>query len=373
MFWLFPFGRDRVPSRRIPSRVTMPPPTTPKRLDQKLARIRAGQATRRDFIIADAKDADMAFGATAPGLRMEGESVPGGRLPGWKTRADSLQQIREIVAQDVVDIMLLSASNLERLAVQEGRFRESAVTAAARANDSSDIWLVRGGAYRGAPSLPFRSASIEHIQYGRQRSDGAEPVSGADLGLYSVTFNNDAVADHRTLEAFAAFRREAEEKRFRYFLEVFAPNLPAAVARPDLPGFLCDSIVRLLAGIAEAGRPLFLKVPYLGPRFMTELTSYDPGVVVGVMGGAAGTTMDAFLLLHEAQAHGAWAALLGRKINQAESPLRFIAYLRRIADGEISPAEAVRAYHAELAQLGLKPQRDLSADLQVTERWDCDD
>ena len=198
-------------------------------------------------------------------------------------------------------------------------------------------------------------------------------MSGADLGLYSVTFNNDAVADHRTLEALAAFRREAEEKRFRYFLEVFAPNLPAAVARPDLPGFLCDSIVRLLAGIAEAGRPLFLKVPYLGPRFMTELTSYDPGVVVGVMGGAAGTTMDAFLLLHEAQAHGAWAALLGRKINQAESPLRFIAYLRRIADGEIAPAEAVRAYHGELARLGVKPQRDLSADLQVTERWDCDD
>lgn len=35
---------------------------TVKRLDEKPARIRAGRATRRDFIIADAKDADMAFG-----------------------------------------------------------------------------------------------------------------------------------------------------------------------------------------------------------------------------------------------------------------------------------------------------------------------
>jgi len=350
----------------------MPPPPTPKRLDQKLARIRAGQASRRDFIIADAKDADMAFGATAPGLRARGESVPGAGPSVWKTRADYLQQIREIVTQDVVDIILLSASNLEQLVVCEGCFRDSAITPAARANDSSDIWLVRGGTYHTVPSLPFRSASLEHIQSVRRQGNGTGSVPGADLGLYSVTFNNDAVADHRTLEAFAAFRREAEEKNFRYFLEVFAPNLPAAVARPDLPGFLCDSIVRLLAGIAETGRPLFLKVPYLGPGFMNELAGYDPGVVIGGMRGAAGTTLDAFQLLHEAQAHGAWAALLGRKINQAENPLLFISFLRRLADGEIAPAEAVRAYHGELARLGLKPHRDLPADLQLTERWVCE-
>ncbi|MEZ5476484.1 MAG: hypothetical protein R3E95_03030 [Thiolinea sp.] len=39
-----------------------------KRLDQKLAQIRSGQYQPSDFIIADAKDGDMAFGITAPGL-----------------------------------------------------------------------------------------------------------------------------------------------------------------------------------------------------------------------------------------------------------------------------------------------------------------
>ena len=39
-----------------------------KSLDDKLARIRAGEYRPNDFIIADAKDADMAFGMMAPGL-----------------------------------------------------------------------------------------------------------------------------------------------------------------------------------------------------------------------------------------------------------------------------------------------------------------
>ncbi|MDO8543644.1 MAG: hypothetical protein Q7S40_24655, partial [Opitutaceae bacterium] len=37
-----------------------------KSLDQKLAEIRANPASRA-FVIADAKDADMAFGVSAPG------------------------------------------------------------------------------------------------------------------------------------------------------------------------------------------------------------------------------------------------------------------------------------------------------------------
>ena len=38
-----------------------------KRLDRKLSNILAGSAAPSDFIIADAKDGDMAFGITAPG------------------------------------------------------------------------------------------------------------------------------------------------------------------------------------------------------------------------------------------------------------------------------------------------------------------
>ncbi|HJO08760.1 MAG TPA: hypothetical protein QGH16_02850, partial [Verrucomicrobiota bacterium] len=40
-----------------------------KSLDAKLADIRANPGSSRSFIIADAKDADMAFGVRAPGHR----------------------------------------------------------------------------------------------------------------------------------------------------------------------------------------------------------------------------------------------------------------------------------------------------------------
>jgi hypothetical protein len=41
--------------------------------------------------------------------------------------------------------------------------------------------------------------------------------------------------------------------------------------------------------------------------------------------------------------------------------------MRRVADGEIGPAEAVRAYHGVLQTEGLRPRRGLDADLEITE------
>jgi hypothetical protein len=124
--------------------------------------------------------------------------------------------------------------------------------------------------------------------------------------------------------------------------------------------------VRTLAGVTAAGRPLFLKIPYNGPGPLEELVAYDPNLIVGILGGSAGTTLDAFQLIHDAQKYGARVALFGRKINLSEQPLVFIEFLRRIVDGEIGPVEAVKAYHAALEKLGIRPQRHLNADLQVT-------
>jgi hypothetical protein len=328
-----------------------------KRLEEKLARIRAGTATDRDFILADAKDADMAFGVTAPGPRRDGA--------GWKTLPEYLDQIRAVIRQDLVDIMLVSASNLERLAVDERCFDDSSITPAARANDTTDIWLVRGGTYAGQRSRPFRSATIDHIQRGG--GGGRDATAGANLGLYSVTFTNDVEADVRTLQAFAEFRAEAERKQFRYFLEVFRPNVDTGLPSAQLGGFLNDQIVRCLAGVPSAARPLFLKIPYLGPAALEELAGYDPSLIVGILGGGAGTTLDAFQLLHDAKAHGARLALFGRKINLADDPLALIAWLRRIADGAVSPVEAVQGYHADLQRAGIEPVRPLSEDLQLTD------
>ena len=127
-----------------------------------------------------------------------------------------------------------------------------------------------------------------------------------------------------------------------------------------------DHIIRCLAGVTKRGRPLFLKIPYHGPAALEELVSYDPNLIVGILGGSAGTTYDAFKLIHDVQKHGARIALFGRKINLSEHPLTFIEMLRRIVDGEITPEEAVKAYHGVLQQLKIKPFRSLNRDLVLS-------
>ena len=258
-----------------------------------------------------------------------------------------------MIQQDIVDIMLTSVSNLEQL-VKRGAFEGSAVKPAIRANDTTDIWRHRGATYtarRRVPSAPHRWTRAKAL---------------TDLGLYSITFNNDIEWDWLSLEAFAEFREDATANGFSYFLEVFNPNVGDA-RDEDMPRFVNDAIVRALAGLTEAERPRFLKIAYNGPRALDELASFDPSLVVGVLGGGAGTTRDCFELIHQAEKYGARVALFGRKINLAESPLDIVHFMRAVADGEISPSEAVRAYHGELARARIKPHRDLEADDVVTE------
>jgi len=332
-----------------------------KSLDRKLRSIHADPSGSAEFIIADAKDADMAFGMGAPGLspeRHDGETR-------FKTLAEYREQIRQVIRQGVVDIVLMSASTSEKLTIEERLFDGSHVTPAIRANDTTDVHIPRGGTVHTEPARPFRSANLDHAQCGHLDCDPQERGRGADLGLYSVTFNNRLELDLETLKQFKEFHEEAERKGFRYFLEIFDPNMPDAVAAELVPGFINDLIARMLAGVTSTGRPVFLKMVYHGPRAMEELVRYDPQLIVGVLGGSAGTTLDAFQLLHEAKKYGARAALFGRKINQAENQLAFIELLRHIADGLIQPAEAVRAYHAVLQKLSVRPNRPLEEDLTL--------
>jgi hypothetical protein len=319
------------------------------RLKQKLAALRA-DLNSGHFILADAKDADMAWGAASPGPPYPAHD--GG--PAFRSMADFRDQIREVVRQGAVDIMLASASTMSVLAAEERLFDSSDVTPAIRANDASDIWLPRGGRYREEPSRPFASCFIEEV------------MPEVDLGLYSLTFNNQLTSDHESLTAFREFRGAANRSSFHYFLEVFAPNMPDAVDEADLPYFIYDHVCRMLAGVPIKARPEFLKIPYLGPGPMEQLVAYDTSLVVGVMGGSSGTTYDAFKLLGEARKHGARAALFGRKIKDAEHPLTMVTLLRRIADGETTPEEALRAYHGELEKLRIPPRRSLKEDSELT-------
>jgi len=328
------------------------------RLEKKLQRIQKNPASR-EFILADAKDADMCWGVPSPGQTGRGKAAR------FRTMPEFHAQIRQIVRQGIVDIMLASISTMSLLAHREKLFEQCDVTPAIRANDTSDIWCPRGGKYREHPSLSFATAHIEAAQHGSVvAKNKSKPV--VNLGLYSLTFNNHPEIDREALQAFKTFRADARRLGFDYFLEVFAPNVDAGIPPGEIPFFVNDHICRTLAGISLDDRPLFLKVPYFGPRALEELVAYDPSMVVGVLGGSSGTTLDAFELLADAQKYGARVALFGRRIKDAEDPLSFIAFMRRIVEGAITPAAAVKAYHAELKRQKIKPRRALADDLKST-------
>jgi hypothetical protein len=331
-----------------------------KSLDRKLAAIHANPNTN-EFILADAKDADMAFGISAPGKSPE--HVDGQ----YRSLSEYRDIIRENTRQGLVDIMLMSVSTSEIITIQERLFDSSAVTPAIRANDTTDVWAGRESNVFKQASRTFRTALIDHAQCAQLEGDESLRGIGANLGLYSVTFNNDRDLDHEALEHYKAFRMEAERKGFRHFLEIFDPNAPSAPIDPALlGGFINDLVARTLAGVASPGRPIFLKMVYHGPKAMEELANYDPHLVPGILGGSSGTTYDAFKLLAEAKKYGAKAALFGRKINNSEHQLSFIQFLRWLADGEITPEEAVKAYHGVLEKMGIKPFRPYFQDCQLT-------
>ena len=335
-----------------------------KSLDRKLARL-LKDPNCGDFILADAKDADMAGGLAAPGKSPEHHASEGR----FRTLGEYRQLIRQNVEQGLVDIMLMSASTNEVLTIEQRLFDKSHVTPAIRANDTTDIWLAAGSKYRNEPARPFRSASLNHAMCGKIQCKPEERKLGADLGLFSMTFNNDLEHDRAMLQAYKEFREEAETVGFRHFLEVFDPNACGDHCPGDLGRFIADNIVRALAGVTKKGRPVFLKIPYHGPASMEALAAYDRSIIPGILGGASGTTFDAFFQLVEAKKYGARAALYGRMINNSEHQPTFIEHLRMLADGKIiDPAEAVRSYHAALEKRKIRPYRSLNDDLIATQR-----
>lgn len=331
-----------------------------KSLDQKLAALRT-RPGGPEFILADARDADMAWGIASPGAPYP----PRAGRP-FRTMAEFIDEMRDLAANPDIDILLASTSTMSVLAHRERRFDTGPVTPAIRANDTSDVWISRSANYRHEPSLPFRTSFIEEAQYGDLRAPRLGPPV-VNLGLYSITFNNRLAADHASLSAFRAFREDAARTNFTYFLEVFAPNIgDCGLTAEQIPAFVNDSLTRALAGVSRAHWPRFLKIPYFGPGPMEELAAYDPELIVGILGGGAGTTYDAFKQLTEAKKYGARVALYGRKIKEAEHPRTFIRHLRLLADDQLTAEEAVKAYHGELQKLGIPPRRTLVDDLVLT-------
>lgn len=323
-----------------------------KRLDLKLAKILAGTYTPKDFIIADAKDSDMALGCGVAGPELDADGKPTGRMRPIQVYRDNMVKM---VQSDLVDIMLTSLSSSEYLA-SNGVFAGSAVTPAIRLNDGTDIWHWRGASYRELPTAPFRTARLDRVK----------PL--ADLGLYALTFFNDLVNDRRSLDAYAAFRDEASAAGIRHFLEIFNPQFPVATPGADFATYNNDAIARCLAGVSRLDRPVFLKVVYNGPRATEELASYDPGnLVVGILGGASSTTRDTLEMVKQAEHYGARVALFGRKIFFAESSTEIVRAMRLVVEERVSSEEATKAYHDALAKAGIRARKGLAEDLEITD------
>jgi DhnA family fructose-bisphosphate aldolase class Ia len=318
-----------------------------KILDTKLAHIHAGKYTPKDFIIADAKDGDMGFGTTCPGPVRGTDKL--------KTKAQYLEAMTEMTKSGLVDIMLMSASSAEALH-EKKLFIKSKVTPAVRLNDTTDIWSQRGQNYKADFSQPFRTARPEKVK------------RISDLGLYSVTFSNDVDADLWSLENYRQFREEATKAKMRHFLEVFNPAMDIGVSPSELGHYINDSIVRCLAGVMSAEQPVFLKMQYNGAAAMEELASYDPQrLVVGILGGARGTTRDTFELISQAEKYGARVALFGRKINFAEAPLELVRLMRAVIERNVSPGEAVKMYHGYMIKNKIHCDREIAEDNEITD------
>ena len=320
-----------------------------KTLDQKLQRLRSDRSNS-DFIICYAADPDLAAGVLAMI-----HSFPS---------VDAYRDHMEALVNDAkLDILLTSASSMDELGHRRRLFDNSSVTPAVRANDTTDNWHVRHGLYDTSLSHPYSSSTLDEIRYGTLTPpEGATPA--VNLGLYSITFNNDVETDRRSLERIREFRINAVRQGFRYFVEIFNPSAPQGLSSEQVPDFVNDCIARMLAGMPDASAPEFLKLTYNGPKAMEDLVSYTPAII-GVLGGSPSTSLDAFTLLHKAKHHGARVALFGRRIQVTEDPVSFVRVLREVADDNLEPEEAVRVYHGALQKAGIEPQRSLQDDMVI--------
>ena len=323
-----------------------------KTLDDKLKNIRTDNYKPSDFIIADAKDADMGGGRRAPGFVREKNGLLTNKPATYQSY---LLKMEEMTKSEMVDVMLMSMTSAERL-VNKKIFDNNPVTPAVRLNDTTCIWgLLRNGDYTKHQSRPFATTQLRHaIQY-------------VNLGLYSMTFNKDVDRDVYMLNKYREFRDEAEKIGMRHFLEVFNSAV-IDLSIEQMGEYVNDCILKTLAGQISKEKPLFLKIAYNGPKAMEELASYDPGnLVIGILGGGKGTSRDCFELLRQACKYGARVALFGRKVNLSENQITIIQTMRQVIQDDLESVEAVKLYHDKLQKINIKPDRELEKDSELTD------
>lgn len=253
-----------------------------------------------------------------------------------RTRPEFLALLRQFVSDAVIDGLLLTPADAERLVVEERLFEHSPVTPIVRMNAETGIWNPRSGRYRETPSLPFSTVTVEDATYG----------GAIRLGLYSITLNNRAESDAAVLSAYLQFARAVGERPdFDHLLEVFLPNVEQPGMDEEAQGqFVADSIARLMSVLQRRQRPRFIKTAYTTPAVWEALTRFDPTLIVGALGGPRRDARATLQLAHDVIAHGGRAILFGRSIFEERSPRLIARALRAVLDGTMTPDGAYREY-----------------------------
>ena len=139
-----------------------------------------------------------------------------------------------------------------------------------------------GGTYAAEPSRPFRTATIEQIQSGNSTDpSGSELRRGADLGLYSITPNNDLEFDYATLRRTRNSASRPSARASATSSRCSTPTPAATHARHDLGRFINDLIVRTLAGVPQRAGRCSSRSPTTGRRRWRSWSRYDPHLVAG--------------------------------------------------------------------------------------------
>ena len=94
-------------------------------------------------------------------------------------------------------------------------------------NDTSCLWLYgTQAAYCSQPSRPFRTAIIDEAIGANANGLIATGQPQLNLGLYSITLNNDVDLDHAALARSARFAKRRGEKAFDIFWKCFRRTPP---------------------------------------------------------------------------------------------------------------------------------------------------
>jgi len=272
--------------------------------------------------------------------------------PHYRNRIEFLELQRQFIEDAYIDGLLMTPADAEILALEEKLFNHSPVTPIVRMNAETGIWNPRHGIYRQQFSLPFQTVPVEVAQYCESLVNNATACH-INLGLYSITLNNDVEADERMLNAYLKFARDVGEIRgFEHVLEVFLPNVRIPGMDVEKRGqYTADSIHRTMSYLRIRQRPLFIKTAYTTKEIWQELTSFDPTLVIGALGGPRQNAKSTLSLAHDVTEYGGRVILFGRTVFQEDDPRMMAKALRAVLDREGSIEEAHNEYQQSVWEI----------------------